>query len=171
MKLFQKSSKFIKPYNSQNNKSVLKNQIKSGLNNEKEYHKIREIISMQKINMEKALIKFKLKNEQLKHESKSLSIFNEETKDTIFMCELLIFHKKLFKLKLFKVHLKFLIKVIPSDTNKSKMPSYYSALLPYEDALMYGGELEMTCDEFKMSTSDLTDTNHKVSESLIEMEA
>lgn len=35
--------------------------------------------------MEKALIKFKLKNELIKYKSKDLSIFHEETKETMFM--------------------------------------------------------------------------------------
>ncbi len=48
---------------------------------------------MQKITMEKALIKFKLKNELLKHGSKVLSIFHEDTKDTIFMSKLVIIHR------------------------------------------------------------------------------
>ncbi len=46
---------------------------------------------MQKIHMEKALIKFKLKNELLKHGSKNLSIFHEETSDTMFMGNFIIY--------------------------------------------------------------------------------
>ena len=72
--------------------------MKSGLNNEREYHKIRDVISMQKICMEKALIRFKLKNDLIKKDSKSLSIFKEKTTDTVFMGNIIFYVIKI-KLK------------------------------------------------------------------------
>lgn len=80
----------------------------SGISNEKEYQKTRDIIAQQKINIEKALVKFKLKNDLLKYSGKELSIFQEDTTDTVFM-------------------------LIKNDTKTSKIPSYYSGLLHYED--------------------------------------
>jgi hypothetical protein len=59
--------------------------LKSGISNEKEYQKTREIIAQQKINVEKALVKFKLKNDLNKFAAQDLSIFHETTDDTIFM--------------------------------------------------------------------------------------
>lgn len=43
------------------------------------------MLAEQKINTEKNLVRIKLKYELLKHGSKELSIFNEETTDTTFM--------------------------------------------------------------------------------------
>ena len=53
--------------------------------NERESQKSRELVAEHKIDIERDIIKFRLRNELFKHSSKNLSIFQEDTKDTIFM--------------------------------------------------------------------------------------
>ncbi len=79
--------------------------IKSGISNEKEYQKTREIIAQQKINVEKALVKFKLKNDLNKFAAQDLSIFHETTDDTIFMG--LFYFNTILNLKQLKLDLQF----------------------------------------------------------------
>lgn len=55
--------------------------------NERESQKSRELVSEHKIDLQKDLIKFRLKNELFQKSSKSLSIFQEDTQDTTFMCK------------------------------------------------------------------------------------
>ncbi|RNA39769.1 transcription initiation factor TFIID subunit 8 [Brachionus plicatilis] len=52
---------------------------------EREYQKTRELIAEQKLNIEKSLVKFRLKNQLIKFSAKQLSIFNEDSKDTAYM--------------------------------------------------------------------------------------
>jgi hypothetical protein len=62
--------------------------------NERESQKSRELVADHKIDIERDLIKFRLRNELFKHNGKSLSIFQEDTKDTVFMRKIFlkIFH-------------------------------------------------------------------------------
>ncbi|CAF0728085.1 unnamed protein product [Brachionus calyciflorus] len=60
-------------------------QTECGSKSEREYQKTRELIAEQKFQIEKGLVRFRLKNQLLKYDSKELSIFNEDTKDTSFM--------------------------------------------------------------------------------------
>jgi hypothetical protein len=53
--------------------------------NERESQKSRELVAENKIDIERDLIKFKLRNELFKQNSRSLSLFQEDTKDTNFM--------------------------------------------------------------------------------------
>jgi len=93
----------------------------SGISNEKEYQKTREIIAQQKLNIEKALVKFKLKNELNKYPGKELSIFHEDTKDTVFM-------------------------LIKNEMKSLKIPSYFNGLLHYEEIELLTSYIESTGD-------------------------
>ncbi len=84
------------------------------------------MIAEQRIDMEKALIKFRLKNEILKYSGRVLSIFNEDTTDTTFM------RKKTIKIKyLFFAYFlfNFYLKVIPNDAVKLEIGPHLKALL------------------------------------------
>ena len=59
--------------------------LQTKLNNEIEYQRVREILAQQKINIERSLIKFKIKNNLLKFGAKTLSIQNQENEDLSFL--------------------------------------------------------------------------------------
>lgn len=58
---------------------------KTKLNNEIEYQRVREILAQQKINIERSLIKFKIKNNLLKFDTKTLSVQNQENEELSFL--------------------------------------------------------------------------------------
>ena len=62
-------------------------------------------------------------------------------------------------------------KVIPNEESKLKIPCYYSALLPYEEAIPMANEHENIDDANKTSHSIIMDTNNKDTASFLESES
>ena len=75
-------------------------------------------------------MKLRLQADLSKYNSKELSLFREDTKDTVFMSTNINSLKKILKIIQFK---SFIFQVIRNDIQKSNIAPYNNALLPREE--------------------------------------